>query len=754
MWNTSSMSYDVNSAYNSALAINGTVKWRKIKADISESTSEHAKARFNLSFPEIDWRHLQSVYGWPALQFQAWMRGYLRLEEAAVGNQTVALYVNGILEFSINGKRHFGGDFYGYRNTPTIINLPPGEHVIDIRLIRDVRASGGIGEPSLSPTFEAQIRRELVTVDKRSIMVPELSQGKLGSSWGSINVQNNMADNVEILSIKTSPSDVSLPADSAQAREMLDGAYGICSWMLVPSGVTSWSGDDWHNWGFGDIQAAVDAIPRWAEKVGWQGSHASLNDWIVVGHSNGGQGTWYISTHYPDKVRAAAPVSGYSSIENYVPYNMLQESQAIVAYVLEKSRSSFRHELLLENMAGIPILQQHGSDDDNVPVYHSRLLHELLERTQWPSKYNELPGKNHWFDGVLTTTDLLEFYNENTPLSRPDRVPQIFTMVIPSSGNMASKGGIYVDQLQSPDVNGRIEVIRDLKNNSWSLRTQNIHRFHLTNELYVASLPTCLVLDGKHTFLVDPDQRNTTWYLKDIQGRWTVSREPTWKCLTQRYGRQLGAMDAILRTEGSFKIGICSRGIYPIALQISRNIHQYFASDSQLSNQCDDTIAPVLESIREMGMGNTLSLAIGSDLPPSQHTGYPIQIDQGRVILSRFCSHASRDGQDEQCVSYEYAFEHGMGAAFLRPLENEGLELVVWGADLAGLEQAARLVPTLTGAGQPDFLILGNSCRWKGSAGIYAAGHLDKDWQISPGSYISADRKMGTHERDGFNRWY
>jgi hypothetical protein len=36
-----------------------------------------------------------------------------------------------------------------------------------------------------------------------------------------------------------------LDANSAQAREMLDSAYGACAWILFPSGVTSWSGDDW-----------------------------------------------------------------------------------------------------------------------------------------------------------------------------------------------------------------------------------------------------------------------------------------------------------------------------------------------------------------------------------------------------------------------------------------------------------------------------------------------------------------------------
>jgi hypothetical protein len=36
-----------------------------------------------------------------------------------------------------------------------------------------------------------------------------------------------------------------LEADSEEVRRMLDAADGICAWTLFPSGVTSWSGDDW-----------------------------------------------------------------------------------------------------------------------------------------------------------------------------------------------------------------------------------------------------------------------------------------------------------------------------------------------------------------------------------------------------------------------------------------------------------------------------------------------------------------------------
>lgn len=57
----------------------------------------------------------------------------------------------------------------------------------------------------------------------------------------------------------------------------------------------------------------------------------NIHKWLVVGHSNGGeapkppkpysllnlqigQGTWFIATHRPQEVIAAAPVSGYLSI--------------------------------------------------------------------------------------------------------------------------------------------------------------------------------------------------------------------------------------------------------------------------------------------------------------------------------------------------------------------------------------------------------------------------------------------------------
>lgn len=464
-----------------------------------------------------------------------------------------------------------------------------------------------------------------------------------------------------------------------------------------------------------------------------------------------------MSTHYPDNVIAAAPVSGYSSIESmliecfgewgsdgvvdYVPYSMWQESDPIILSILQKSRSNFKHELLLDNVAGIPILQEHGSDDDNVPTYHSRLMHELLERTQWPSQYNELPGQGHWFEGILTTPSLLRFYEKNA-ISPRINVPLMFTISIPSSGNVGSIHGIHVDQLQSPDMNGQIKVIRNLESGVWYLQTQNIYRFHLSTSPRV-EMPNSLVLDNiDQPFIVDPGRCEETWYLKIAPGRWIASTETTWRNIHQRYGRQIGAMDAILRSSGTFSISICSPGVEHTALQISRNLFQYFAADSHIIEECSPR-DPIPNST-----GNTIILAIGDDLPPSRNRAFPIRAHRGNLVLSKGCTHHQFDftthhesSQNGHLHDSGYTYEHDLGALFLRPLEDERLELIVWGADLSGLEQAARLVPTLTGVGQPDFLVLSHSCRWKGHGGLYAAGHFNKFWQISPGSFLSNESK-------------
>lgn len=246
--------------------------------------------------------------------------------------------------------------------------------------------------------------------------------------------------------------------------------------------------------------------------------------WLVTGHSNGSQGTWYALTHRPEKVIGAAPVSGYSSIEGYVPYQFWVEADPAVTMLLQNSMRSFRHELLIPNFKGIPIMQQHGSADDNVPAFHSRRMNQLISQMNGdtPHQYVELNGRNHWFDGVMTTAPLLGFYGILGREADWAKLPQNFTIVIANPANMGARGGLLVDQLNSPDQIGRIEVERCPKSATWVLRTCNILRFHFIASKFSDILPHKIVIDRSSLELPPRKEKLACWLLRSERGFWHV----------------------------------------------------------------------------------------------------------------------------------------------------------------------------------------------------------------------------------------
>ncbi len=143
-----SLPVDSEAKFHSSLGIDGLVKWSTLE-DVSScgSFAEGLSVELNIAFPEVDWTFQQSVYGWAALQYQAYARGFIDV----IGHspRKIALYAEHVLELAVNNSPIFGGDVYGFRRAPIILDLGPGENKMDLRLIRDVRAMGGIGNPSV-----------------------------------------------------------------------------------------------------------------------------------------------------------------------------------------------------------------------------------------------------------------------------------------------------------------------------------------------------------------------------------------------------------------------------------------------------------------------------------------------------------------------------------------------------------------------------------------------------------------------------
>lgn len=513
-------------------------------------------------------------------------------------------------------------------------------------------------------------------------------------------------------------------AESPQSKEQYDALPDLCSWLLIPSGVTTWSGDDWHVWGFSDVEAGINAIPQWMESVGWKRQGVDLERWVISGHSNGGQGAWYGLTHRNDKIIAAAPLSGYLSIPAYVPYNMWHEVDPRKMAMVFASLNTYRNELLVGNIVGTPVLQQHGQGDDNVPVFHSRRMSQLVCESDWETEYLEIPGQGHWWEGVMTDGRLgsfLEYYLQEKP--EIQTLPDTFSVVVASPADTGARGGIVVDQLEIPDQIGRIDV--KVSGEFWDLKTSNIHRWHFEKPRPTeTSLPSRVIVDD-HVLALDVTQKSKHygWFSISEDGDWSKTNDPSWK-LRERSGRQMGALDAILGSRSRFSIVLPGKNNtsayhYNVALEVSRNLFQYFAADSEIF---------VNNSAFAIGDGNLILLGfpgeIGVEIP---HAGsdFPITKSGEAIVIT-----------DDRGRRHRYPLEPGMGIVYLYPLPKEQLALVIWGADEMGLRTAARLLPLRTGVGQPDFIVVGREMGWGGVGGTRAMGMFDYLWRIYNGVYL------------------
>lgn len=831
---------DRDSHFPSSLPANASVFWSNATAKLGDPSTNSASVELTVEYPDVEWAFLQQVYGWAALQWQAWAQGEIIVQREST--MALALHVENVLEYWIDGIHYFGGDFYGYGKAAAVLQLEPGIHRIDVRLVRDVRSMGGITtNPAINVRIDLQASRGDVQAVGNIIIADRIDGANdvLASDLASAMIRNNLQEKIVIrsaqpqdsmrnicevrlalqASIEIAPgqtrpvafqimcipgislphidvelsyslvseekgerslhvsalpklvssihdpqkltyfhpggmvsyailrppslkaietcnaSDGKLPilltlhgagleADSDQVRHGLDSLPDLCAWVLFPTGVTPWSGDDWHNWGYTDVEAAISAIPKWIEQHSWEGYGVDIDRWLVSGHSNGGQGTWYFLTHHPDKVFAAAPLSGYSSIQNYVPYEFWRTADARKASIVQASLSNYRHELLLENAKGIPILQQHGSADDNVPAYHSRLMHQLLDQSDARSTYFEMEGKPHYWDGVMTTPHLAEFFQAQLNASEKKTGGSSkfsnFTIVSANPGDTGSKNGVKILGLITPGQLGRVDFTLQSQGTTCSLFTSNVRSLQLPE-----GLKSC------KTLFVDDEQ-----VISGLTGGFgdpvlERRRDGTWISKTapddSRSGRQLGAIDAILRTRSTIQIlsspSEDHEGIKHVALQISRNLCQYFDADTEMVSNASHAI--------DDSTGNVISVSVGEDV---QH-----RFGQAVAVKHAISLHKDRiELKDAQGTTHTYlSRSKGLAAIFLRPLPNERLELVVWGVDKQSLSIAARLVPTLTGAGVPDFVIANSDMLWKGVEGTLAMGFFDDLWNVSSNAFFS-----------------
>ena len=161
------------------------------------------QSTLQISAPGIDFDALRSIYGWSSIQHQTWIRGELTL--TAHQATAVSLTLDHVLEFWLDGRSYFGGDFYGYGRAPLIIVMNPGRYCLDVRALRDVRAMGGVGSVDFPIRIQAHISKDdVLFVDIGKVLLPEIVEGRAPAGLvGAIPVQNHCNQWLELLAVQT-----------------------------------------------------------------------------------------------------------------------------------------------------------------------------------------------------------------------------------------------------------------------------------------------------------------------------------------------------------------------------------------------------------------------------------------------------------------------------------------------------------------------------------------------------------------------
>jgi len=170
-----------------------------VQPKVTES-SQSTAVTLRVGFPDVDWPFLQSIYGWAALQWQAWARGSIYVTQD--GPHNYVLYTAGVLELWLDGEPYFGGDYYSSRRAPLVLRLAPGEHQIDVRLLRDVRVMGGVGEPVVAVELELRKAEAEIEVDEDRVIISDVVEAHLAGRYASVPVTATDYKDVDILGVE------------------------------------------------------------------------------------------------------------------------------------------------------------------------------------------------------------------------------------------------------------------------------------------------------------------------------------------------------------------------------------------------------------------------------------------------------------------------------------------------------------------------------------------------------------------------
>ncbi len=497
------------------------------------------------------------------------------------------------------------------------------------------------------------------------------------------------------------------------------------AWILAPTGRRRF-GYDWEGPGRINAMKALNALPTHIEAL-TKRKHDPYRV-LFTGHSMGGHGAWSLSLRYPDRAIASAPAAGWIKFQHYVSYFLRPGDSyidPILKGILETSISEHNNDLYVSNMKGIPVLARVGGDDESVPPWHLRRMSRMLLEEEVDSSVSEIPGKGHWWGGVVDDEEMNIFFNSHI-LSKPQTTNK-FSITVLNTSSFESKGGIKPLQLNTPYRLGKVQV--NIEKEIHYLETTNIKSLKILpreKNIYTERINQ-INIDGE-SFSIEGEsyfcksEQLKTWYectKKEIESK------------HERMPENMGPARQIL--EKDFVIVYGSAGSKE---QTKNRIERavFIANDWFLRGRGSVEIYSDKE-IMNLNLQNKNLILLGGP--------------KTNLVSNTFI-------QNNSFISYEHQKntikineagifgDPGTGFQFLTFSEyknNKTLALMIGGIDEKGFSNTFEIFPFSSGVTVPDFMIINNKFKSKGSAGILAAGFWSNDWSFNPAIGYSVNQE-------------
>lgn len=497
---------------------------------------------------------------------------------------------------------------------------------------------------------------------------------------------------------------LSLHGASVEANGQV-GCYASKDWayVIAPTNRRPY-GFNWEDWGRLDmLEVLNEAFKRF---------NIDSNRVYLTGHSMGGHGTWINGLTHIGLFAALAPSAGWSNLQMYVPWTLEKSgwfaAPGALAYrnkVLREGSPFF----LLDNAFNAPVYVLHGGVDDNVPTVHGRLLSGLLQSMKYDITYNEIPGKNHWWDddkqepGVecVDHKDLTTFLKSKVRNPYPKEV--LFKLINPSNNNKCywvtidEQELLYQDsKIDARASSGKIDIL-----------TENIKGFTLTLSPELISL-------GEIKFIIDG---NFTRFNFEKSGQVSFIKK----------GNKfvLGKVEhkGLCKTMGLY--GPMKQGYFtPFVLVYGKGKINYGEACAEAGYWCSNAngfveVLADTEVTEDIIKNYNLILFGGPDencITERINSKLPINIKNGSIWLGK-----------------ERLYGEGLALELIypNPLNREKFIVLYAGADDEGKKISYHFNVVRPSTGVPDFIIYDRGVKKRGWGGVAATGFFDANWQLN-----------------------